>query len=124
MKKQILLTEQDYLMISSLIKNKNGFSEACSRKLQNELRSAKILSAYELPNDVVKINSTVKVVEINGNKPLTFQLVTPSMANIKEGRVAYTAPLAAALIGYRKGDTVNWTLPSGEKSFQIVDVIN
>lgn len=124
MQKQIILSEQDYNLISSIRKNENGFSEFCSNELAKELKTAKIISAENLPEDIVRINSTVRIHELEQDIPITIQLVSPGNANVKENKISIKAPLAAALIGNRKGDTVSWKMPGGIKRFNIVDVIN
>jgi len=111
-------------MVSSYLENGYGFSEFCSKELEKELKTAKIISSYNFPGNVVRINSKVKILELEGGKPLTIQLVKPSHANPKENKISIVAPLAAALIGYKKGDTVKWQVPSGIKRFRILEVIN
>lgn len=124
MQKQIILSEQDYNLISSIRKNENGFSEFCSNELAKELKTAQIISAENLPEDIVRINSMVRIHELEQDIPITIKLVSPGNANVKENKISIKAPLAAALIGNRKGDTVSWKMPGGIKRFNIVDVIN
>ena len=53
---------------------------------------------------------------------MTYQLVGELEADVKEGRLAITAPLARALIGKSVGDSAEVTTPKGEKSYEIVKV--
>jgi regulator of nucleoside diphosphate kinase len=124
MANQIILSKQDYNLISNLIGIRNRFSQYCSKELEKELRTAKILSSADLPDDVVRINSVVKILELEEHKQITFKLVRPSQSDVKENRISILAPLAAALIGYKKGDTVRWEVPAGIKRFKIMDVNN
>jgi regulator of nucleoside diphosphate kinase len=121
---QIVLSKQDYYLISNLMGVKSQFSPYCSSELEKELRTAKILSPSDIPDDVVRINSVVKILELDTHDFVSFQLVRPSEANLKESRISILAPLAAALIGYKKGDTVRWKVPSGIKRYRILDVNN
>jgi len=111
-------------MITSFIENGIGFSEFCSKELEEELRSARIMNSYKLPCDVVRIYSKVKIQELEDDKPFSIQIVRPGQGNPKENKVSILAPLAAALIGYKKGDTVKWEVPSGIKRFRILEVEN
>ena len=76
------------------------------------------------PDDVVRINSTVRVKAEGVNKIMEFMLVTPDKADIKEKKVSVMAPVGIALIGFRKGQQVNWQVPAGKKTFTILDVVN
>lgn len=122
--KEIVLSKQDYYLLSSIKEKENGFSEFCSNELEKELRTAMVINSEELPDDIVRIGSVVKIVELEEGNPFTIKLVRPSKADIKENKISIQAPLGVALIGYRKGDTVSWMMPGGIKRFRIIKVIN
>ncbi len=125
MKKEIILSRQDYDLITSLIKNSpTDFSQYSLKKLSTELRSAKVVDGESLPVDVIRVNSEVEIFDEKEKKTMTFKLVPPSVSNLKENKLSIIAPLGSALIGYRKGDLIEWEVPAGKKVFKIKEVRN
>lgn len=101
------------------VNEKENFS-----KLSNELKKAEIIDDALLPANVVRLGSTVVVKDVMSNRDLTVTIVLPQQANIKEKKVSVLAPVGTALIGFKKGQTVSWNVPSGKKDFKIMNVIN
>jgi regulator of nucleoside diphosphate kinase len=126
-KSRLLLAKDDYDTIMSYIKRRiptNGFNRRDAEELQSELKKAKLVPKEELPEDVVRLNSRVKIKEENENKIMEFTVVTPEKANFRRRLISIMSPIGTALIGFRKGQQVNWKVPSGKKTFTIVDVEN
>ena len=73
-------------------------------------------------NEKVIFGSTVKVQDLNTNKNISYRLVGQDEADISKNLIFYRSPIGKALIGKNKGDTVSFTAPSGEKSFEILNV--
>ncbi|MNY26467.1 Regulator of nucleoside diphosphate kinase [compost metagenome] len=94
------------------------------QKLEDELKNAKIYKESELPVDVICLNSEIELLEVDNEKKMKIKLVLPNEADMKTQKVSVLAPIGIALIGYRKGDMVDWEMPNGLKKFQILDVAN
>ena len=125
-KKLVLLTE-DYKLLISYLNGGNGrtaFDRRNAEDLHGELKKAKLVSKDKFPPDVVRINSTVRIKTEGKDEIMELMLVTPDKANIKERRISVMAPIGRALIGFRKGQQVKWEVPSGKKTFTILEVIN
>ena len=123
----IVLRKDDYDIIQSYLRNGSrihSFDRKNAAELQRELKKAKLLSPDKLPKDAVRLNSIVRVKEDQNDRILEFTLVTPDKANIKEGRISVMAPIGTALIGFRQGQKVKWQVPSGKKTFTIMEVSN
>jgi regulator of nucleoside diphosphate kinase len=125
--KQLILTEDDYHLLNGYL-NAAMYRSAYDRRnadiLQAELRKAKLVNKNELPHDVVRLNSKVKVKTDKNEEVIELILVTPDRANIKEKRISIMAPLGTALLGFRQGQQVKWQVPAGRKTFTILEVIN
>lgn len=125
--KQLILTEDDYNLLNGYL-NTSMYRSAYDRRnadiLQAELRKAKLVNKNELPPDVVRLNSKVKVKTDKSEEVIELILVTPDRANIKEKRISIMAPLGTALLGFRQGQQVKWQVPAGRKTFTILEVIN
>ena len=73
-------------------------------------------------NGKVIFGSTVKVLELETEKEISYRLVGQDEANIKKNLIFFKSPIGKALIGKNKGEMVTVTTPSGEKNFEILDV--
>ena len=93
-------------------------------QLEAELKKAKLVTKENFPDDVVRLNSKIKIKELGKNKVWDITLVTPDKADIKKGKISVMAPVGTAIIGFPKGKTIRWCVPSGKKSFTIMNVIN
>lgn len=123
---QIILSKIDYLRIQKCIdvarrKNTVGINEA--ENLLNELHSALIVDPHEVPGNVVTMNSIVKIIFLNSDKLMKFQIVYPGAANIKENKISILSPVATALIGYKVSDEIEWIVPSGLTKLRIEEII-
>jgi regulator of nucleoside diphosphate kinase len=103
---------------------KHSFDRKNVEELQLDLKRAKLVTPENFPQDVVRLNSRVKIKEESNDKIFEFIVVTPEKANVKEHKISVMAPLGAALIGFSEGQRVNWQVPSGKKTFTIVEVDN
>ena len=124
-KNRLIIAKQDYDIIMSYVKR--GFlrtTKQDAENLESELKKAKVVQNEELPEDVVRLNSTVTIKEEMDNKVMELTVVTPEKANIKNRLISIMSPVGTALIGFRKGQKVKWKVPAGKKTFTIVNVQN
>lgn len=125
---KLLLKKDDYDLLLKYVYSRMDAMNADSKnaeQLYRELEDAEVYTAAEgFPKDVVCSNSIVEVEEKFTGRQMRFRLVLPGQANLKGGKLSVLAPLGIALMGYRKGATVNWEMPSGEKQFHIKNVFN
>lgn len=122
----IFITEPDYKRLIDVIQaerqNKNVSSELLA-KLGEELKRAKKIAPAKIPADVVTMNSTVLLKDLNTGKEMTLTLVYPSDADIKSHKISVLAPVGTALLGYKAGDIIEWNIPSGTARFQIEEIV-
>jgi regulator of nucleoside diphosphate kinase len=124
---QLVLREDDYSLLISYLNSEQGkaiFDPGNARDLQSELKKATLVSKADFPPDVVRLDSTVRIKAEGKSEVIELMLVTPEKANIKEKKVSVLAPIGTALIGFRKGQKVNWRVPAGKRTFAILDVTN
>lgn len=91
--------------------------------LAAELRRAQVVPRSQLPHDVVAMNSTVRLRDLEDGDVETYTLVYPQDADISVGRLSILAPVGTALLGYRVGDIVEWPVPAGVTRFRIEEVL-
>lgn len=110
---EIYLTDQDYQRLTGLLaRTENEVSEF----LEEEVERAHIFPQDKIPADVVTMNSRVRCSDLDSGEVSELTLVYPQDADIEQGRVSVLAPMGAALIGLRRGQSIEWQLPtSGRK---------
>ncbi len=99
-------------------KERQGQVEAMIGDIESKVTRAQIIDPKTLSGDRVVFGATVTLLDDN-DKPVKYQIVGETEANAGSGRISYSSPLARALIGRVKGDEVELTVPSGDKSYLI-----
>lgn len=119
------LTASDYKTIHSLILNLPAQLRGKEvAQLQHEIKSAEIVPDEKISADIIQINSTFEVLDLETQRLMKFQVVLPHQADLKQSKISILSPLGVAMIGFRQGMTIEWTLPGGRKKLQIKQVEN
>jgi len=92
-------------------------------ELEQELLRAEIVPAREIPGDVITMNSTVRLRDLDTRKEVTYTLVFPADADAAKNRISVLAPIGTALIGYRVGDVIAWKVPAGSRRLKVEEII-
>jgi transcription elongation factor GreA len=96
-------------------KNEQMMLEQRIAQLEDRLRSAQVIDAAELSNDVVRIGVTVNVKDEKTGDSDKYTIVGSAEASPAERKLSNESPVGKALIGHKRGDTVNVSLPNGKK---------
>ena len=96
-------------------KNEQAMLEARIASLEDKLRSASVIDASELDNDVVRVGSLVHVKNEDSGKSETYAIVGSTEADPSANRLSNESPVGKALVGRKKGDEVKVTLPNGKQ---------
>jgi regulator of nucleoside diphosphate kinase len=91
--------------------------------LQHELERGTEVESAEIAPDVVTMNSTVRVTDLDANTTHLYTIVFPSDADFEKGRISILSPLGTALLGYRAGDVVTWEMPRGTRRLRIEELV-
>ncbi|MHB8693202.1 MAG: transcription elongation factor GreA [Solirubrobacteraceae bacterium] len=102
-------------------KNEQAMLEARIAQLEDRLRSATVIDASGLDNDVVRVGSKVHVQEAGGKSTL-YTIVGSAEASPAERRLSNESPVGKALLGRRKGEEVSFTTPKGERRLKITKI--
>ena len=124
---QLVLRKDDYEILISCLNSMYGraaFDRQNAEELKTELKKAKLVNKDEFPEDIVRINSKIRIKAEDNDKVMELMIVTPDKADIKQKRISVMAPIGTALIGFRQGEKVKWQVPAGKKTFTIMEVIN
>ena len=103
-------------------RERQSFIEGRVLELEDKIARSVVIDISSLSGNSVKFGATVSVVDEDTDEELTYQLVGEMEADVKNGRLAITSPLARELIGKEVGDSVEVTTPKGEKVYEIVKI--
>ncbi|SLN74260.1 transcription elongation factor GreA [Oceanibacterium hippocampi] len=103
-------------------KERQGMIEARVMELEDKLGRAEIIDVSELSGSRVKFGATVLLVDEDTDEEITYQIVGADEADIRNGLLSVTAPLARALIGKEAGDSVEVITPGGQSAYEILKV--
>lgn len=103
-------------------KEQQGWIEARVAELEDKLSRAEIIDISKLSGSTVKFGATVTVVDEDTEEKARYQIVGEFEADVRQGKISITSPIARALIGKQRGDSVEVMTPGGGKSYEILDV--
>jgi len=103
-------------------KEAQGMLEMKIAKLEDIVSRSRIIDESKIDTTSVRILNKVKIRNKKNNSIMEYQLVPESEANLKQGKLAITSPIALGLIGKKVGDIVNITVPSGVIPFEIISI--
>ncbi len=96
-------------------KNEQAMLEQRIAALEEKLRSAQVIDASELSTDVVRVGVTVNVKDEGSGDSDKYTIVGSAEANPREKKLSNESPVGKALMGHKRGETVEVALPSGKK---------
>ena len=123
----IYITKTDRERLGNLIqlvRNQDDRAHlAYVNRLEAELEEAEIVAPEEIPSDVVTMRSKVKLNDLDTGEETIYSIVFPTEANSDEGKISILAPLATALLGYRRGNIVEFRAPSRLRRLMIEEIL-
>ena len=104
-------------------KEQQGFIEGRIKEIESKLSHVQVIdvTAIDARGRIV-FGSTVELIEEATGKEITYTIVGDDEADIKNGLISYTSPIARALISKSEGDVVDFLAPDGEKSYEVIEV--
>ena len=103
-------------------KEAQGLLEMRIAKLEATLSNARVIDESRIDLSQVQIMTKVKIRNLTNKAVMEYMLVAESEANLKEGKLAVSTPIAKALMGKKKGDMVEVSVPSGIMKLEILDI--
>lgn len=126
MEKKIVLSKRDVLRLRAFMRNTRSLSaldREHRRDLQDEIERAITVDDADLPGDVIAIDSKVLVRDVETSLATVYTVVLPAQADPARGQISVFAPLGTALLGYRRGDVIEWWMPGGLRRLEIEAVV-
>ena len=99
-----------------------GLLEMRIAKMEDTLSNARVIDESKIDKSKVQILSKVTLLNHNTGKEMVYTIVAEHEANLREGKLAIGTPIAKALLGHKKGDSVEVDVPAGTIRFEILDI--
>ncbi len=103
-------------------KEAQSLTEGRIAELEDKLSRAEVIDVSKLSGKTVKFGATVTLVDEDTEEKKVYRIVGDMEADVKEGRISISSPIARALIGKKKGDSVEVNAPGGARSYEILRI--
>jgi transcription elongation factor GreA len=103
-------------------KEAQGLNEARVAELEDKVGRAEVIDPSKLSGTSVKFGATVTLSDEDSGDKVKYKIVGEHEANVREGKISISSPIARALIGKSKGDSAEVTTPRGARSYEILKV--
>ncbi|MCE9552583.1 MAG: nucleoside diphosphate kinase regulator [Planctomycetes bacterium] len=126
LRRKITMTAVDHRRLEELLASETARvvgPSAWLNDLQAELNRADIVSPGDVPGNVVTMDSTVLLRDIDTDEVEMYTLVYPNRADIANNQLSVLAPVGTAILGYQIGDEVSWRVPAGWRRLRIEQIL-
>ena len=103
-------------------KEEQGILESKISLIKSKIVDARIIDETDINTDEVQILTKVRVLNLKTNQEKVYQLVTEGEANVAEGKLATTTPIAKGLLGKTVGDIAEVVVPAGKLQFKVLEI--
>jgi len=103
-------------------KEQQSFLEGRIQELEDKLMRAHIIDPAAIDADKVVFGATVTLIDLDEGTEVEYQIVGVDEADISQGKISITSPIARALIGKEEGDVTVVQAPGGEREFEIQEI--
>lgn len=103
-------------------KEAQGLLEMKISRLKEIIAEAKIIDESKLKTDSVQILNRVELKNVKNGMKMTYTIVSESEANLKEGKISVSTPIAQGLLGKKVGDVAEIKVPQGHISLEVVSI--
>ncbi|MCP4300128.1 MAG: transcription elongation factor GreA [Gammaproteobacteria bacterium] len=104
-------------------KDQQGFIEARIKEIEGKLSHVHVIDVTQIDaRGKIIFGSTVELIDEATGKEMTYKIVGEDEADIKNGLLSCSSPIARALISKNEGDVVDFQAPDGEKSYEVIEV--
>jgi transcription elongation factor GreA len=90
--------------------------------LEERLRDAKVISKKDVAKDIVSVGSKVKLRDVGAKQTVEYHIVGSAEANPAQNKLSNESPVGKAIIGHKKGETVEVAAPRGSMKYKILEI--
>jgi transcription elongation factor GreA len=103
-------------------KNEQALLEHRIAMLEERLRDAKVISKKDVAKDIVSVGSKVKLRDVGAKQTVEYHIVGSAEANPAQNKLSNESPVGKAIIGHKKGETVEVAAPRGSMKYKILEI--
>ncbi len=103
-------------------KEAQGMLEAKIAQTKALIASVRLIDENSISTETVQIMNKVTIRNVKTKKEMTYTLVSESEADLKNGKIAVNTPIAQGLLGKKVGDIVEIKVPSGQMTFEVLNI--
>jgi transcription elongation factor GreA len=103
-------------------KEQQGLNEARVAEIEDKINRAEVIDTSKLSGDTVKFGATVTLQDEDSDDKVTYTIVGDTEADLRNGKISISSPIARALIGKSKGESVDVTTPKGTRTLEVLKV--
>ncbi|MEZ5999164.1 transcription elongation factor GreA [Hyphomonas sp.] len=103
-------------------KEKQSFIEGRISELDDKLARADVIDVSKLTGGKIRFGATVSLIDVDSEEEASYKIVGDDEANVKEGKISISSPIARALIGKEEGDEAEVAAPAGARAYEIIKV--
>lgn len=126
MKRKIFITEKTKQKLKRLVEGTIGYRVKDAKTVKDlieELERAEVMDEGNIPEDIITMESTVRVRDLKTGDRFVYTIVYPEDADFEQNKISVLAPIGTALLGYRKGDKIEWEVPAGKRRLLVEEII-
>ena len=103
-------------------KEQQGLNEARVAEIEDKINRAEIIDTSKLSGETIKFGATVTLQDEDSGDEVTYTIVGDTEADLRERKISISSPIARALIGKSKGESVDVTTPKGTRTLEVLKV--
>jgi transcription elongation factor GreA len=103
-------------------RERQSFIEGRIKELEDKLARAEIIDPAKVAGDRVAFGATVKLANADTGEETTYRILGADEANLDQGSISITSPLARALLGKEVGDEVTVRMPGGQRKYEVLEI--
>jgi transcription elongation factor GreA len=105
-------------------REQQGFVEGRIKEIESKLASSEVIDVTKLtPSGKVIFGTTVKLLDLESDEEVSYRIVGDDEADIKQGLISVSSPIARGLVGKEEGDEAKIEVPGGIRLFEILEVL-
>ncbi|MCX7675580.1 MAG: transcription elongation factor GreA [Bdellovibrionaceae bacterium] len=102
-------------------KDRQAYIEGRIAEIQGKLASADVIDPSQIQSDKIVFGATVRLLDLETDEEVEYQIVGVDEANVKENKVSILSPIARAMIGKGRGDSVVVQSPKGDREYEVIE---
>ena len=125
-KRTIYITDFDLKRLREMISTwrRSDFSRRNDlQELEEELNRGLLVEPHTVSGDVITMNSTACLIDLDTGEELVYTLVFPMDADIQQNKISILAPIGTAMLGFGVGDTFEWKVPDGVRRLKVKELL-